>query len=156
MASRRNVSWSTNLSIDSSSHGSSTTALASGGKPPRPTSSHRGKLPPSLKKPSFASTHVTCPPPPPPRQRTTKEAISKVTPGSPLTADLASVIVAKHAQELKDSRNGKESWRKHGKLFRATLIMTDEESGGNTFVLSNNCSIEKYYEVAERVRTSLQ
>ena len=44
-----------------------------------------------------------------------------------------------------------EAWRKHGKLYRANLIMEDEESGGNTFVLSSNCGIERYYQVAERV-----
>ena len=44
-----------------------------------------------------------------------------------------------------------EAWRKHGKLYRAQLVLTDEEKGGNTFVLSSNCSIERYYKVAERV-----
>ena len=71
-----------------------------------------------------------------------------------MTTEMANVIIAKHSNVLKDSsRSGQETWRKHGKLFRAKLIMNDEESGGNTFVLTNNCSIEKYYDVAERVRT---
>jgi hypothetical protein len=46
-----------------------------------------------------------------------------------------------------------ESWRKHGKMYRAELVLLDEEKGGNTFVLSNNCSIDRYYRVAERVST---
>lgn len=44
-----------------------------------------------------------------------------------------------------------ESWRSHGKMYRAKLVLMDEEKGGNTFVLSNHCSIERYYRVAERV-----
>jgi hypothetical protein len=48
-------------------------------------------------------------------------------------------------------RDGGEQWRKHGKIFRAKLLMKDEESGGNFFVLSNNCEIERYYDVAEKV-----
>jgi hypothetical protein len=44
-----------------------------------------------------------------------------------------------------------EAWRKHGKVFRAKLALVDEEKGGNTFVLSDNCSIDRYYRVAERV-----
>ena len=44
-----------------------------------------------------------------------------------------------------------ETWRKHGKAFRAQLVLMDEEKGGNTFVLSNNCAIDRYYRVAERV-----
>lgn len=43
-------------------------------------------------------------------------------------------------------------WRKHGKLFRARLVLEDEDKGGNAFTLSNDCSIERYYKVAERVR----
>jgi 3'-phosphoadenosine 5'-phosphosulfate sulfotransferase len=53
---------------------------------------------------------------------------------------------------LESLREGGEQWRKHGKLFRAKLLMRDEESGGNTFVLSSNCNIERYYDVAEKVR----
>jgi hypothetical protein len=44
-----------------------------------------------------------------------------------------------------------EIWRKYGKLYRAKIIMEDEENGGNTFVLSGNCRIERYYSVAEKV-----
>ena len=35
-----------------------------------------------------------------------------------------------------------ESWRKYGKMYRAKLVLIDEEKGGNVFVLSNNCTIE--------------
>lgn len=44
-----------------------------------------------------------------------------------------------------------EAWRERGKIFRARLIMNDEKSGGDAFTLSNDCEIEKYYDVAERV-----
>jgi hypothetical protein len=44
-----------------------------------------------------------------------------------------------------------EAWRERGRLFRANLIMKDEESGGDAFTLSHDCEIEKYYNVAERV-----
>lgn len=42
-------------------------------------------------------------------------------------------------------------WRKHGKQFRAHIVWEDERVGGNGFKLSNDCSIERYYKVAERV-----
>jgi hypothetical protein len=48
-------------------------------------------------------------------------------------------------------RDPAELWRNHGKVFRAHLIVADEQKGGNIFTLSNNCSIERYYKVAERV-----
>jgi hypothetical protein len=44
-----------------------------------------------------------------------------------------------------------QAWRKHGKLYRARLVLNDEDEGCNTFVLSNKCSIERYYKVAEKV-----
>lgn len=46
-------------------------------------------------------------------------------------------------------------WRKHGKRYRAHLVLEDEEKGGNAFELSNDCSIERYYKVAERVREEM-
>jgi hypothetical protein len=52
-------------------------------------------------------------------------------------------------EEAKD--DGAEAWREWGKLYRAKLIMKDEESGGDAFTLSNECEIEKYYDVGERV-----
>jgi hypothetical protein len=52
-------------------------------------------------------------------------------------------------EAIKD--DGAEAWRERGKLYRAKLIMKDEESGGDAFTLSDDCEIEKYYDVAERV-----
>lgn len=45
-----------------------------------------------------------------------------------------------------------EAWRRHGKLFRANLVLNDEQNGGNSFSLSDSCTIERYYRVADRVR----
>jgi len=47
--------------------------------------------------------------------------------------------------------DGSGAWRMHGKLFRANIVRTDEINGGNAFALSNSCSIERYYRVADRV-----
>jgi hypothetical protein len=47
-----------------------------------------------------------------------------------------------------------QSWRHHGKVYRAHIILQDEQKGGNAFVLSNQCSIDRYYRVAEKVRIS--
>lgn len=143
MTTRRNVHWSKNLPFDNSTQSTSNSRSSTPlhddfGKPPR--RSHR-KLQSSLKPPSFASTISTTTSSPP-----------LAVPSSPSTTEQSTTIFTKYAQEHKESREGLEAWRKHGKIFRATLIMADEESGGNTFVLSNQCSIEKYYDVAERVR----
>jgi len=42
-------------------------------------------------------------------------------------------------------------WRKHGKFFRANIVLADEGNGGNVFALSDSCAIERYYRVADRV-----
>mmetsp|Transcript_32633 Transcript_32633/g.76925 ORF Transcript_32633/g.76925 Transcript_32633/m.76925 type:complete len:601 (-) Transcript_32633:238-2040(-) len=47
--------------------------------------------------------------------------------------------------------DGSESWRNHGKMFRANVLIADERNGGNAFTLSDTCSIERYYRVADRV-----
>jgi hypothetical protein len=47
-----------------------------------------------------------------------------------------------------DDDNG--AWRKHGKLFRANIVLTDEGIEGNSFSLSDSCTIERYYRVADR------
>jgi hypothetical protein len=44
-----------------------------------------------------------------------------------------------------------DAWRKHGKVFRANLVLADDANGGNSFALSENCSITRYYRVADRV-----
>ncbi|CAJ1957546.1 unnamed protein product [Cylindrotheca closterium] len=50
-----------------------------------------------------------------------------------------------------DKSDIRKDWRKHGKVYRAKLIVEDEQKGGNAFVLSNQCSIDRYYRVADRV-----
>ena len=55
-------------------------------------------------------------------------------------------------QKTVTEEGGSEAWRERGKLVRARLIMKDEQSGGDAFTLSDDCEIEKYYDVAERVR----
>ena len=37
-------------------------------------------------------------------------------------------------------------------LRQGQITLEDEQKGGNSFVLSNQCSIDRYYRVAERVR----
>lgn len=66
-------------------------------------------------------------------------------------------VVRKERQrrQNKQKHDGAEAWRERGKLYRAKLIMKDEESGGDAFTLSDECEIEKYYDVAERVRVVL-
>lgn len=59
----------------------------------------------------------------------------------------ASNVGTRKKETTKDS----EAWRKSGKAFRANLVLEDEEKGGNSFQLSKDCSIERYYRVAERV-----
>lgn len=43
-----------------------------------------------------------------------------------------------------------QQWRKRGQKLRTKLVESDEEA--HNFVLSNDCDIEKYYKVADRVR----
>ena len=87
-------------------------------------------------------TPLSPPPPPPPAENQ-----SLLPPGMSTTNsyDLSTT------SPVSLSSDPNEAWRKHGKLYRAQLVLTDEEKGGNTFVLSSNCSIERYYKVAERV-----
>ena len=46
--------------------------------------------------------------------------------------------------------DGNGAWRKHGKIFRANIVLADEGKGGNSFALSDSCTIERYYRVADR------
>lgn len=55
----------------------------------------------------------------------------------------------------KSIRDGGEQWRKHGKFLRAQVIIEDEQAGSNAFVLSSECNIKRYYDVAEKVRLML-
>ena len=43
-----------------------------------------------------------------------------------------------------------KGWRTYGKMFRANIVLADESNGGNIFALSDSCSIERYYRVADR------
>ena len=76
-----------------------------------------------------------------------------VTP-SPKSNYNRSKIKANSSQILDDTpiptveNNG--AWRKHGKLFRANIVLADEGDGGNIFALSDSCAIERYYRVADR------
>ena len=67
-----------------------------------------------------------------------------------------SSVVSKQQQRQQQqspiSPSPDQSWRKYGKLYRAQITLEDEQKGGNSFVLSNQCSIDRYYRVAERVR----
>jgi hypothetical protein len=54
--------------------------------------------------------------------------------------------------EESGSMSSLDAWRKFGKKFRANLILADDANGGNAFTLSETCSIERYYRVADRVR----
>jgi hypothetical protein len=45
------------------------------------------------------------------------------------------------------------AWRKRGENLRASLIEQDEANGMQTFVLSSTCPIQRYYQVADKVRT---
>lgn len=47
-----------------------------------------------------------------------------------------------------------QTWRARGKVYRAQIVLEDEQKGGNAFVLSNQCSIDRYYRVAEKVGNS--
>jgi hypothetical protein len=53
-----------------------------------------------------------------------------------------------------DARNREEedSWRKPGRQFRSNLMRLDAK---NAFQLKPECSIERYYQVADRVRIHL-
>lgn len=44
-----------------------------------------------------------------------------------------------------------ETWREHGKLFRANIVEADESNGGDVFAISDSCAIQRYYRVADRV-----
>jgi hypothetical protein len=46
-----------------------------------------------------------------------------------------------------------DSWRKLGRQFRSNLMRLDAK---NAFQLKSECSIERYYQVADRVRALLR
>lgn len=61
---------------------------------------------------------------------------------------------SQHEVSSHGSLSSLDAWRKYGKKFRANLILADDTNGGNSFTLSESCSIERYYRVADRVRWS--
>ena len=171
MVSQRDcVSWQPEMSQDGadvtmSSNSNSRRTNAGGRRPPRPSSRSVKPYRPQ----------ATAPPPPPPPPPLPTGSLSPSQRRLPLQRDdvpsnslLDTTIdtadesvsttrsVGTAAQQLRESvRDGGEQWRNHGKLFRARLLMKDEEMGGNFFVLSNECDIERYYEVADKVRLQI-
>eukprot|EP00934_Nitzschia_sp_Nitz4_P001360 Nitzschia sp. Nitz4//scaffold333_size18811//15939//18204//NITZ4_008758-RA/size18811-augustus-gene-0.42-mRNA-1//-1//CDS//3329548238//1360//frame0 len=71
------------------------------------------------------------------------------------TVSVASTAVSSQPSQRSSSMSkaGRDAndWRKHGKRYRAELLLADEEKGGSTFEVHSNCAIERYYRVAERV-----
>ncbi|KAL3906415.1 MAG: hypothetical protein SGILL_009280, partial [Bacillariaceae sp.] len=49
------------------------------------------------------------------------------------------------------SSSAAAAWRKHGKKFRANLVLADDAQGDGAFTLNESCTIERYYRVADRV-----
>eukprot|EP00544_Gedaniella_sp_CCMP2646_P013634 CAMPEP_0202491878 /NCGR_PEP_ID=MMETSP1361-20130828/8797_1 /ASSEMBLY_ACC=CAM_ASM_000849 /TAXON_ID=210615 /ORGANISM="Staurosira complex sp., Strain CCMP2646" /LENGTH=501 /DNA_ID=CAMNT_0049121997 /DNA_START=123 /DNA_END=1628 /DNA_ORIENTATION=- len=77
---------------------------------------------------------------------------SSLKPPSMGNARKPKAAIRKERQRREEAKDdGAEAWRERGKLYRASLIMKDEEAGGDAFTLSNECEIEKYYDVGERV-----
>jgi hypothetical protein len=45
------------------------------------------------------------------------------------------------------------NWRKPGKMYRTRLVAQDEaEGGGKSFRISNQCAVERYFQVADKVQ----
>jgi len=53
------------------------------------------------------------------------------------------------ATSLRDSKD--VSWRRHGRTYREQLIRHDEQGGHQNFEMSQDCSIQRYHMVAEKV-----
>lgn len=49
------------------------------------------------------------------------------------------------------SKNVQEDWRSYGKQRRRKLLKQDEANGGTRFLLSDQCRIQQYFDVADRV-----
>ena len=50
------------------------------------------------------------------------------------------------------STNESDKWRMYGKARRRQILEDDRQRGGTKFNLNASCSVERYYEVASRVR----
>jgi hypothetical protein len=167
VSQRDRVGWQPEMSQDGADVSTSPNlnpgrTNAGGRRPPLPSRSVKPYRPQSTAPPP--------PPPPPPSlpslssQRRLPLQRDDMPPNSLLdtTTDTADASVSPTrsvgtvVQQRRESvRDGGEQWRNHGKLFRARLLMKDEEMGGNFFVLSNDCDIERYYEVADKVRQAV-
>ena len=84
-------------------------------------------------------------------QQITRVQKSSLKPPSMGPRRKSKAVIRKERQRQEAKYDGAEAWRERGQLYRAKLIMKDEESGGDAFTLSDQCEIEKYYDVAERV-----
>jgi hypothetical protein len=113
--------------------------------------------------PPEANTHQSLTSSRPPRKASVAPAPVTPSPAAnrktiPLSPSAASPTYSRTGSRS-NHRNGpwkdgdaEEAWRRYGKLFRANLVLNDEQNGGNSFSLSDSCTIERYYRVADRVR----
>jgi hypothetical protein len=73
-----------------------------------------------------------------------RDILAAAHPSSAETIDSMSLV----------SKSGSsQQWRRRGQRLRAQLIEKDEAAGGQPFALSNDCPIQRYYQVADKVRT---
>ena len=84
-------------------------------------------------KQEILAAAMAAPPRPPSTETTNSAATSKAAGGSP-------------------SQQQQQQWRRRGQRLRAELIEKDEAAGGQAFALSNHCPIQRYYQVADKVR----
>ena len=47
-----------------------------------------------------------------------------------------------------------EPWRRYGEAYRKQLVKNDEESGNTVFHLHKKCRIQRYFQLADKVRES--
>lgn len=173
VSQRGRVKWSPEMSQDGGddSMNSNLTPLRTNaqGRPPLPMRQTKPNRLPPTSAPLTPPPSDSRPVPPPPslptlsRQRpqlhqhmstpSLLDASTGSTETSVNTSPSSSKSVPSVGQNRRVSvRDGGEHWRSQGKIFRAKLLMKDEEMGGNFFVLSNDCDIQRYYEVADKVR----
>ena len=79
-----------------------------------------------------------------------KKRTQSLTPTSGVDS-MADTTSKRSTRSMDGSTQTAESWRKHGKKFRANLVLVDDAQGDNVFTLSESCTIERYYRVADRV-----
>jgi hypothetical protein len=54
----------------------------------------------------------------------------------------------------RDHGDSEEKWRKHGQIFRAKLLQTDQLTDSKEMVINHDCSLCRYFEVVEKVTIS--